>query len=69
MKNKKETTFGAVDAENMIDATYNKNDYPIIEKTQNAYVMPLDMVKGEDEIDPLIETTSTNNKSKKQQKR
>ncbi|TCO74827.1 hypothetical protein [Marinisporobacter balticus] len=82
MKNKNGTNFSANDAENMIDATYNKDDYPIIEKTQNAYVMPLDMQRDVDEIDPskfyedtaatnhsLVKDFSTSHQNKKKNKK
>lgn len=41
----------ATKEQNLIDATYNKEDYPIIEKTQNAYLMPEGMQQGVDCID------------------
>jgi hypothetical protein len=42
---------GANEAQNMIDATYNNKDFPIMEKTQNAYVMPMSMQRDVDYID------------------
>ena len=43
--------FGAVEAQNLIDSTYNSKDFPIIEKTQNAYLMPENMQRDVDYID------------------
>jgi len=37
--------------QDIIDDTYNKRDYPILEKKMNSYVMPLDMVRDVDAID------------------
>lgn len=42
---------GANEAQNMIDATYNGKDFPIVEKTQNAYLMPENMQRDVDYID------------------
>jgi len=44
--------FSAEEAMNLIDKTYNSHDYPIISKTQNAYVMPWSIKNGVDIIDP-----------------
>lgn len=39
-------------AQDIIDDTYNKRDFEILEKDMmNSYVMPLDMVKDVDSID------------------
>ncbi|MTI54437.1 hypothetical protein [Geosporobacter ferrireducens] len=51
MPENKKPYFGANEAQNMIDATYNSKDYPIMEKTQNAYLMPEGMQRDVDYID------------------
>ncbi len=51
MEEKKGLRCGANEAQNLIDATYNSKDYPIIEKTQNAYLMPENMQRDVDYID------------------
>ena len=43
--------FGASEAQDMIDSTYNSQQYPVIEKTQNAYLMPESMQRDVDCID------------------
>lgn len=35
-----------------IDDTYNSRDFDILEKDMNSYVMPLDMMKDVDYIEP-----------------
>ncbi|WP_159430018.1 hypothetical protein [Caminicella sporogenes] len=49
---------------NLIDKTYNSSNYPIIEKTQNAYVMPLSMKRDVDAIDSTKFYSEINNNSK-----
>ncbi|QXM05302.1 hypothetical protein [Crassaminicella indica] len=51
MKNDKGIHSDSERPQDRIDATYNKENHPIIEKTQNAYVMPLDMQRDVDIID------------------
>jgi len=51
MEEKKGLHCGANEAQNLIDSTYNTKDYPIIEKTQNAYLMPESMQRDVDYID------------------
>ncbi|QZY55747.1 hypothetical protein [Crassaminicella profunda] len=51
MKDEKGIHSDSERPQDQIDSTYNKEDYPIIEKTQNAYVMPLDMQRDIDVID------------------
>ena len=51
MEEKKGLRCGANESQNLIDATYNSKDYPIIEKTQNAYLMPENMQRDVDYID------------------
>ena len=55
MSNHKDTkdkqNFNAKEAMNLIDKSYNSHDYPIIAKTQNAYLMPWAMKNGIDIID------------------
>lgn len=46
MKKKSKESFR--NAQDIIDSTYNSRDAEILEKSMNAYVMPLDMVKGVD---------------------
>ncbi len=46
MKNKSRESFR--NPQDIIDSTYNRRDYDILEKTMNSYVMPLDMVKNID---------------------
>ena len=53
MADKNNRSFGANEAQNLIDSTYNSKDYPIIEKTQNAYLMPEQMQRDVDYIDSL----------------
>ncbi|SHJ67716.1 hypothetical protein SAMN02745975_02612 [Geosporobacter subterraneus DSM 17957] len=48
MEENKRLNFGANEAQNLIDSTYNTKDYPIIEKTQNAYLMPESMQRDVD---------------------
>ncbi|RKD23682.1 hypothetical protein SAMN02745883_01843 [Caminicella sporogenes DSM 14501] len=62
--NKDKKYFGAQDAMNLIDKTYNSSNYPIIEKTQNAYVMPLSMKRDVDAIDSTKFYSEINNNSK-----
>ncbi|KAB3534442.1 hypothetical protein F8154_09065 [Alkaliphilus pronyensis] len=45
MKKNKE---GFRNPQDIIDETYNKRDYNIINRPMNPYVMPLDMVKDVD---------------------
>ncbi|MCT4619275.1 MAG: hypothetical protein N4A62_07780 [Marinisporobacter sp.] len=52
MKNVKGIHSDLERPQDKIDATYNKNNNPIIEKTENAYVMPLDSKRDVDMIDP-----------------
>lgn len=40
-------------SQNLIDSTYNEMHYPIVEKTQNAYLMPESMVRDVDYIDTI----------------
>ncbi|MFZ5966055.1 MAG: hypothetical protein ACOYVK_02600 [Bacillota bacterium] len=49
--NRRRLKFGAAHAQNMIDATYNGMDYPIINKSQNSYLMPENMKRDVDYID------------------
>ncbi|KAB3532117.1 hypothetical protein [Alkaliphilus serpentinus] len=49
MKKKSKESFR--NPQDMIDSTFNRRDYKISEKTINAYVMPLDMVKDRDALD------------------
>lgn len=51
MEENKRLNFGANEAQNLIDSTYNTKDYPMIEKTQNAYLMPDSMQRDVDYID------------------
>ena len=51
VKKEKENHFGANEAQNLIDSTYNSKDFPIMEKTQNAYLMPESMQRDVDLID------------------
>lgn len=55
MNNNKNTNdkehFSAKEAMNLIDKSYNSHDYPIISKTQNAYLMPWSTKNGVDIID------------------
>lgn len=51
MKKKKNKLCDSNEIQNMIDGTYNSKDYPIIEKTQNAYLMPVSMQRDVDSID------------------
>ncbi|QEK12996.1 hypothetical protein FQB35_12065 [Crassaminicella thermophila] len=72
MTNKKGTNFNSDKAQDMIDSTYNSHDYPIIEKTQNAYVMPLNMQRDVDAIDSLRfyeDTTETTKKRNPESKK
>ncbi|MCT4564387.1 MAG: hypothetical protein N4A68_08730 [Maledivibacter sp.] len=43
--------FSAEEAMNLIDKSYNSNDYNIIPKQENAYLMPWTMKGGIDMID------------------
>jgi len=52
--------YSAEEAMGLIDGTYNSKDWPIIEKTQNAYVMPLDVQRDVDMIDSSRFYTETN---------
>ncbi|WZL73963.1 hypothetical protein QBE52_04265 [Clostridiaceae bacterium 35-E11] len=51
MEKKKNKLCDSNEIQNKIDATYNSRDYPIIEKTQNAYLMPVSMKRDVDYID------------------
>lgn len=53
MADKKDRYFGANEAQNLIDSTYNSKDFPMMEKRQNAYVMPDRMQRDVDCIDSL----------------
>lgn len=46
------SNFSATEAMNLIDKSYNSNDYNIIPKQENAYLMPWSMKSGVDMIDP-----------------
>ena len=56
----KKNCFGANEAQNLIDSTYNSMQYPIIEKTQNAYLMPDNMQRDVDCIDTFRFYEDTN---------
>ncbi len=43
--------YSAEEAMNLIDKSYNSNDFPIVEKTQNAYLMPWSPQRDVDMID------------------
>lgn len=62
--NKDKEYFSAEEAMNLIDKTYNSSDYPIIEKTQNAYLMPWSMQRDVDAIDSARFYTETNEQTK-----
>ncbi|MCT4604734.1 MAG: hypothetical protein N4A64_01310 [Marinisporobacter sp.] len=51
MKNVKGIHSNLERPQDKIDTTYNKKKNPVIEKTQNAYVMPLDSQRDVDMID------------------
>ncbi len=53
----------AEEAMNLIDRTYNSKDFPIIEKTQNAYLMPWSPQRDVDMIDSARFYTETNDKT------
>lgn len=43
--------YSAEEAMNLIDKSYNSDDYDIIPKQQNAYLMPWSMKNDDDMID------------------
>jgi len=57
--------YSAEEVMNLIDKSYNAKDFPIIEKTQNAYVMPLDAQRDVDMIDSARFYTETNESTEK----
>lgn len=57
--------YSAEEAMNLIDSTYNSHDYPIIEKTQNAYVMPWSPQRDVDMIDSARFYEETNESTEK----
>lgn len=48
---KKKSKESSRNPQDIIDSTFNKRDFDIPEKTINAYVMPLDMVRDRDALD------------------
>lgn len=50
MKKKNKGSFR--NPQDIIDDTYNSRDFDILEKDMNSYVMPLDMMKDVDYIEP-----------------
>jgi len=57
--------FGANEAQELIDSSYNSKDFPIIEKTQNAYLMPESMQRDVDLIDTFRFYEDTNEYNEK----
>ncbi|MEW9121736.1 MAG: hypothetical protein AB2421_03410 [Thermotaleaceae bacterium] len=51
MPKKNTFRFGANEAQDLIDTTYNFRDYEILEKDENAYLMPESMQRDVDYID------------------
>lgn len=62
---KKKKYFGANEAQDLIDSTYNSKDYPIMEKTQNAYLMPDNMQRDVDLIDTFRFYSDTTEETEK----